>query len=223
MSIFSWNPNSPARGMERTLPLCIVIDDVDEMPWRSRLPYGRRTIEELLTASVLDLLMRSAIFPELQAQVYCAYPWESLKQVTAPLVRGRMSDIIAHSGKGEALCGLAIAADAPTVPSGYLRAAIDSVLDHACAWVHGESAAGDWYLFGWGDGCGKTSVPTWTRLLEPEGLAHLQRDVARGSTAPKTAGLLRHLLTYGTNEASRIRQRVGAGRRTTPLLLRSMS
>ncbi|HEY3377581.1 MAG TPA: hypothetical protein VGL77_08805 [Armatimonadota bacterium] len=185
--------------MKRSLPIFLTLGEIGEQVHNAPEGLRQQTSPSLCQAMLTDLLQRCAALPGVQAKVCTAYGAGPESSVCAPLDIGALRASLPH--------GLIIAVDVPTLPIGYLHAAVTAIRDGQCAWVGGETLAGHWYLWGWGTGGGRTTIPLWYRIHEPGGLERAQRDLRTGSHAPETARVLDHA-------PGAVRTRVGRGMRT---------
>ncbi|MHB9024041.1 MAG: hypothetical protein ACYC7E_07665 [Armatimonadota bacterium] len=143
---------------------------------------------DLLRAAAGDWMTRLATLPEVDVWISCGREWGDM--ACLGLRRWREPLRLAKA-MGEETPRLYIALDAPTVPSGYVKTAIEQLRNGGCERVVGPLHEKGWYLQGFGIGVGAVTLPEWYRILLPGGMKQARLDMLRGCAAPETAAALR--------------------------------
>lgn len=192
--------------MLSSVPIAIVLGANDGLDDFATGAVTDGIAPDVLIASACDVLMRCVALGQ-QLVLVCGpeewVGWPRLWQLGIPTRQG----ISPRQMLDGTSMGLLLAADAPTVPHGYLETALDLLAQGACATLHGPMCAGGVYLRGWSTGTGHVTLPAWHRLRDADGLLHTRRDILWGCAAPRTDALV-----HGdTPEIARAHQRLMDG------------
>ncbi|HEY3416009.1 MAG TPA: hypothetical protein VGM23_03900 [Armatimonadota bacterium] len=147
---------------------------------------SRDARRRVLRAAAGDWLSRLSALPEVEVWISCRRHWEDVACLGLRRWRGATS-----LDEREKIPRLFLALDAPTVPLGYVKTAVDQLRNGGSARVAGPLREGGCYLWGFGKGSGTVTLPAWYRILLPGGLQQARLDLLRGCYAPETAQAIR--------------------------------